>query len=256
MEVEIPCGRCIGCRLERSRQWAMRCVLESKSWETNCFVTLTYSKAERSLNKEDFVLFMKRLRKAYGNGIRFFHCGEYGEKTERPHHHACLFNLDFEDKKLWSIKGGNKLHTSEKLNSIWSHGYCVIGEVNFESAAYVARYIMKKITGDQAEEHYQGRLPEYITMSRRPGIGKAWYDQFKQDVISKDAIVLREGMILRPPRYYDNILEKLDIKKMEEIKKQRKQKINKKDNSPERLAVKERNKKRQLSQLKRSIENA
>jgi len=120
--ISIPCGQCIGCRLERSRQWAMRCVHEAKQFKNNCFVTLTYETIPKdgSLNKRDFVLFMKKLRKEYGSGIRFFHCGEYGDMLGRPHHHACIFNHDFEDKIYHqNTKSGEKLYTSEKLHKIW-----------------------------------------------------------------------------------------------------------------------------------------
>jgi len=182
-----------------------------------------------SLDDRDFVLFMKRLRKKYGEGIRFFHCGEYGEKLGRAHHHACLFNFDFPDKILWSVRENVKLYTSESLHSdekkpcLWPHGYCTIGDVNFESAAYVARYVTKKITGENAESHYQGRKPEYITMSRRPGIGREWFDKFKSDVYPGDKLVIREDLICHPPRYYDNIYESENPGEMDEIKMKRRQ---------------------------------
>ena len=113
---------------------------------------------------------MKRFRKHFGSGVRFFHCGEYGELYERPHHHAILFNCDIYDKELLlNAKTGFNLYTSSLLSSLWPFGLHSIGEVSFESCAYVARYIMKKVTGDMSESHYHGRKPEYITMSRRPG---------------------------------------------------------------------------------------
>jgi len=226
--VTLPCGQCVGCRLERSRQWAIRCVHESQTHEENCFITLTYSEDNlpkgNTLIKRDYQLFMKKLRRHYApKKIRFFQCGEYGEKYGRPHYHACLFGLDFEDKKLWKESNENPLYTSETLNSIWGHGYCVIGEVTFESAAYVARYVMKKITGKKSEEtdpitglkHYDyvdengevhDREPEYTTMSRKPGIGKSWYDKYKNDVYPHDFVILN-GKKVRPPKYYDTLLD-------------------------------------------------
>jgi hypothetical protein len=99
-ELKLPCGRCIGCRLERSRQWAVRCVHEASLHEKNCFITLTYSPEnlpkDGSLDVSHFQKFMKRFRKRFGPGIRFFHCGEYGESLSRPHYHACIFGFDFE----------------------------------------------------------------------------------------------------------------------------------------------------------------
>lgn len=218
--VDLPCGQCIGCRLERSRQWAMRCVHEASLYDRNCFITLTYRDEDLppggTLVVKDFQDFMKRLRKRFGEGIRFFHCGEYGEKFARPHYHACLFNFDFEDKKLWKEVRGNKLFTSEALEELWPFGFSTIGEVTFESAAYVARYITKKITGSEASAHYSTvneatgevseRKPEYTTMSRRPGIAKGWFDRFSSDVYPSDQVVLR-GKVMKPPKYYDRLFE-------------------------------------------------
>lgn len=110
MPVTVPCGQCIGCRLDKSRDWAVRCLHEASLYQDNCFITLTYDDAHLdplgSLNKDDFVKFMKRLRFQYGPKIRFFHCGEYGTLLNRPHHHACIFNFDFYDKELLSIRQG------------------------------------------------------------------------------------------------------------------------------------------------------
>lgn len=260
-EVVIPCGKCIGCRLEKSRQWAIRCVQEASMHQKNCFITLTYSPEHLnrckggSLNKEDYVLFMKRLRKKYGNGIRFFHCGEYGEEFNRPHHHACLFNHDFPDKQLWQVRDGVRLYRSDELQILWPYGYSTIGEVTFESAAYVARYVTKKITGEMANSHYQGREPEYITMSRRPGIGRPWWEKYKNDVLALDRVVIRNNLQVRPPKYYDNIYHSDNPHQMERIKYRRLKKVNPEDNTYQRLAVKEKIKLNKFKKLKRGIEN-
>jgi len=135
----VPCGRCIGCRLERSRQWALRCMHELEFHKCNSFVTLTYrdndlpmGNMEATLVPDDLMLFWKRLRKEYGNGIRYFACGEYGERTRRPHYHACIFGVDFKDRKVFSTKGDFTLYTSDTLDSIWGYGHCIIGDVSFE----------------------------------------------------------------------------------------------------------------------------
>lgn len=225
-EMSVPCGQCIGCRLERSRQWAIRCVHEASLHQDNCFVTLTYATeflpANGSLDKRDFVLFMKRLRKRFGEGIRFFHCGEYGEKFCRPHHHVCLFNFDFPDKQLLSQNLGNPIYVSKALSELWPYGYSSIGSVTFESAAYVARYIMKKINGDMASEHYDGRQPEYITMSRRPGIAAGWFEQFSSDCYPKDFITIKGGIKCRPPKYYDRLYRENHGEEFYEIMERRK----------------------------------
>lgn len=255
---------------------------EASLYEDNSFITLTfdteYLPYDGSLNKRDFQKFMKRLRKtevgktAVWNEkkqqneypIRYYHCGEYGEENSRPHYHACLFNYDFDDKILWKQKHGVKLYVSEKLSKLWPFGFSTIGNVTFESAAYVARYVMKKVTGDLAAEHYEscheqtGEIckiePEYTTMSRRPGIGKGWFDKYKTETYSSDSIIVNSKEV-KPPKYYDNLYEIENEKKFEIIKKQRKQKALKyvDNNTPERLAVREKVKKAQLRKLKRIV---
>lgn len=212
--LQLPCGQCIGCRLERSRQWALRCVHESSLYDNNCFLTLTYNDehlpCNGSLNVEDFQLFMKRLRKSIApDKVRFFQCGEYGETYGRPHHHCLLFGYEFEDKEIIGrTLDGNFVYRSPRLDNLWGKGFCSIGAVTFESAAYVARYVLKKVNGDQAEDHYQGRKPEYITMSRRPGIGADWFAQFETDCYPKDFITIRDGLKCHPPKYYDKLYER------------------------------------------------
>lgn len=218
-QLELPCGRCIGCRLERSRQWAVRCMHEAQLHEHNYFATFTYETLppNGSLQPQDFVLFMKRLRKTLPPGVRFFQCGEYGDKLARPHHHALLFNTPLHDLRLHSSQAV-PLYRSANLNDLWGHGHVIVGAVTFDTAAYVARYSLKKVTGPAAAAHYQGRHPEYLTMSRRPGIGSAWFDKFHSDVYPHDKLILRGGTITRPPRYYDS---KLDPKVLARLKLRR-----------------------------------
>ncbi len=221
LPLQIPCNQCIGCKLEKSRQWALRCTHEAKLYKDNCFVTLTYNKKflpnNNSLNLKHFQLFMKRLRKKYSHKtIRFFHCGEYGDKNLRPHYHALLFNHDFDDRTHWKIHKGHNYYTSKTLDGLWSDpetkqnmGFSTIGELTFDSAAYVARYCLKKITGKPAADHYDGRVPEYATMSRRPGIGKGWLDKFKSDVYPSGYII-HDGKKMQPPKYYDRVTNETD----------------------------------------------
>jgi hypothetical protein len=267
--IKISCGQCVGCRLERSRQWAVRCVHEASLHDDNCFITLTYSPEHLpeygSLALPDFQKFMKRLRKKFGKNIRFFHCGEYGDTYGRPHYHACLFNVDFPDKKLWKEVNGNRLYTSEILNKLWPYGHSSIGEVTFESAAYVARYIMKKITGKAAKAHYErfdletGEVvnitPEYTTMSRRPGIGKGWIDKYKSDVYPHDFVVMNKAK-MRPPRYYDDQYDAVAPFTMELVKEKRVDDMEKyvDNNTEERLNVRERVQEARLEKLKRTVD--
>jgi len=253
--IKVKCNQCMGCRVAKSREWAVRCVHESEMHDENCFITLTFNEKNiedyQSLDKKDFQLFMKRLRKKYtGKKIRYFHCGEYGDKLKRPHHHACIFGLDFEDKILWQVREGNRLYRSETLEKLWPFGYSLIGDVTFQSAAYVARYITKKINGERKEAHYKrvnkttGEqfvvIPEYITMSKNPGIGKDWFNKFGEDVYPKDFLTLG-GKKFRSPKYYDDLYDRVEPEKLQKIKKRRKEHMQKRknDNTTSRLRVKE-----------------
>lgn len=261
MPVQVPCGQCIGCRLERSRQWAIRCLNEASLHEDNAFITLTFNEQHKpsdgSLYKPDFQKFMKRLRKHFPNKkIRYFHCGEYGEKLSRPHHHACLFNIDFPDKILFSDRNNINLYTSKILTKIWPFGFSTIGEVNFETAAYCARYITKKITGDIAEGHYAGRIPEYVTMSRRPGIGHNWFKKYQRDVFPHDYMIIRNGIKTKPPKYYDYIYSLTNPEEFAKLKYIRERAAQKSEhNTPERLDVREAVTKSRTSNNQRTYEN-
>lgn len=278
--IPLACGRCIGCRLERSRQWAVRCVHEASLYEENCFITLTFRDAcpldkkkidpTVSLHKYHFQNFMKRLRREFSLGvlshprkrgflpkykspnIRYLHCGEYGENLGRPHHHACLFNFDLIDKQYWKTKEGNRYYTSEILNRIWGYGYCIIGEVTFESAAYVARYIEKKVTGEMAEGYYDGREPEYSTQSRRPGLGKGWLDKYTDDIFPKDFVVIR-GKRINVPKFYNKKYEEQYPEIYASIKEMRKDAaLLNPDNNTARLGAGEIIKKAQMAFVPRN----
>jgi len=272
----LPCGQCIGCRLERSRQWAVRCMHEAQMHEENCFITLTYSEdqlpQDRSLHKQHFQKFMKRLRKAIApKKVRYYMCGEYGDNTKRPHYHACLFGYDPRDKELYRTTDGINLYSSAGLEQIWGKGFVTIGSVTFESAAYVARYVTKKITGRKADaldeiglKHYEwlcpitGEVtelqPEYTAMSLKPGIGKTWLDKYDSDVYNHDHVIVN-GKKCRPPRYYDKVLESYDSEKLEELKIHRQEKavLHEKNNTLDRLMVREKVQNQRFKQLKRSL---
>lgn len=195
----------------------MRCSHEARLWDRNSFVTLTYGEVPEggSLRPRDFVLFMKRLRMAYGP-VRFFQCGEYGGRTGRPHHHALLFGLSFPDARYYKGSAGRELRTSESLERLWSHGQCSIGEVTFESAGYVARYGMKSVDAPDLG----GRVPPYLTMSRRPGIGRVWAERYRGDWYRSDFLVVN-GKESKPPRYYDQVQEKLGPSVLARVKVRR-----------------------------------
>ena len=230
----LPCGRCLGCRIDYSRSWSVRCVHEASLYSDNCFITLTYDNdhlpEDGSLDVRHFQLFMKRLRDKFGSGIRFFHCGEYGEQFSRPHYHALLFNFDFPDKVFWRKTPSGHLFTSPSLSDLWCKGYSVIAPLTFKSAAYVARYSLKKVSGARShkssssykafQDYYQGRKPEYATMSRRPGIASEWFKRFSSDVYPGDFVVM-DGKKVRPPRYYDSLFKLLRPDSFDDIKSSR-----------------------------------
>lgn len=266
----LPCGQCVGCKLKRSRDWAIRCVHEAQLHETNSFITLTYDDDhlphDLSLHYRHFQLFMKRLRKDFaGRSVRFYMCGEYGEDFQRPHFHAILFNCFFTDRKVCGKLGsGANLYVSERLQSLWPYGYSSVGDVSFDSAAYVARYCMKKITGPNALSHYErvnwatGEItqatPEFSRMSLKPGIAASWFAKYRSDVFENDYVIM-QGKKLPPPRYYDKLLkeaEDFSSDYLEFLRYQKAQRIAP-DNTPERLAVRERVAKAALKLKTRSL---
>lgn len=223
LPMDVPCGQCLHCRLKRAQGWAVRCMHEaSLTPDRNEFITLTYAPEnlpkDDSLVKKHFQDFMKRLRRsAQYHGlddgpIRYFYCGEYGETNWRPHYHALLFNFEFPDKVIWRSKSSRQeaLYRSDYLEELWPDGFASIGEVTFASAAYVASYIMKKVTGKQAELFYKDideegvvrqKLPEFADMSRRPGIGKTWFEKFRSEVFPDDFVIV-DGRKFPVPKYY------------------------------------------------------
>ena len=248
--VEIPCGKCVGCRLEYSRQWANRCMLEMQYYnpEDCWFVTLTYDDAHLPVtycndpdtgeafpvfttSTRDVQLFFKRLRKRFSDcKIRYFGCSEYGPANQRPHYHFILFGLHLDDVYLWSrSKLGYQYFRSPSLERVWSFpvrdasgvsvksagptpaGFVMLGHVDWDCCAYVARYVMKKLYGDDSEFYDQFNLERpRAFMSRKPGIGRQYYDDNKYDVFGKEYINLstsKGGLKFRPPKYYQDLFE-------------------------------------------------
>lgn len=211
-------------------------MFESQFHGENSFVTLTYDEAHMpfppSLQYSDFQKFMKRLRKDFPDRkLRFFMCGEYGSENFRPHYHLCLFGADFhEDRVIWERRPGGPVYRSARLEKLWPLGYSSICELNFETAAYVARYVLKKVTGDPAEAHYRWvdietgevhqRVPEFARMSLKPGIGGAFYEKFRTDIYPQDFVVIN-GHKCRTPRYFDKLLRRSDRVEYEFLKSDR-----------------------------------
>lgn len=265
--IVIACGQCIGCRLERARQWAVRCMHENQMHDFSSFVTLTYNDDEvpkdGSLRYSDFQKFIRRLRRRFPDA-RYYMAGEYGEQTLRPHFHALLFGVFFSDRIHWrKSPAGFDLYRSDVLEGLWPYGNAEIGDVSFESAGYVARYCLKKVTGNKADEHYKRvsddgevywLVPEFNHMSLKPGIGQMWFERYRAQVYPNDYIIVR-GMKMKPPKYYDNLL-KLDSSFLaDDVAYDRYVKSMKflDDNTPDRLCVREHVVREGLKFKKRSI---
>lgn len=220
--LQFPCGQCVGCRLDKARDTAIRCMHEASQYDANSFLTLTYSPeklSSPSLIRDDIDLFCKRLRKHAKKKISIFGCGEYGSLLSRPHFHLCVFDFDFSDKKFLKRTDQNdSLFTSTKLENLWQHGFSTIGDLSFASACYVARYCTKKVNGKHADEYYSGRSPEFAIYPRRPALGRNWIEK-NIDMVSSNNYILQQGGIKTPvPRYYLKQIEKLNPEKYLQMK--------------------------------------
>lgn len=271
--------KCVGCQERYSRDWAVRSWHHSQKYDANCFITLTFNDefVPRSLDHSVWQDFMKRFRRVVTPtcpfkekalrdewfrdfGVSFFMCGEYGSINMRPHFHACIYNFDFPDRKLWSVRDGVRLDTSEMLSELWScpksgksFGFSSVGDVSFQSSAYIARYVAKKAQR-VADASLDGRKPEYSKCSLKRPIGKDWFYSFMQSVYPDDAVTMEGGFRAKPPRYYDKLLELTDKDLSDTIRNIRVSKAKlSPDNTPARLAERESVKQVQFSQLKRGF---
>lgn len=174
--IEIPCGKCDGCKVDRASDWATRVMNEASCWNNKgMFLTLTYNPArvpyskngKMTLRRKDVKDFKKRLRKYVEkeglahiqvdekNPIKTFECGEYGPTHGRPHYHMIVMNFEANDLKPWKkTEDGNILYKSATIQKIWGNGFVVIGKISYESASYVARYTMKKMGSQKRQREY------------------------------------------------------------------------------------------------------
>lgn len=259
--VTIPCGQCMGCRIDYSRQWANRMMLELSYHKDAWFVTLTYDNAHLPLTfsqpdengevvelgtlcKRDVQLFMKRLRKNTGQQLRFYLAGEYGSSSARPHYHCIIYGLHLPADDLIDTgrsMDGFRYYRSSIVEQAWSArarghetddkypisliGMVCVAPVSWETCAYTARYVAKKLNGNLAEVYKRNNLvPEFSLMSRRPGIGLQYYLDHKDEIYDGDVIYLRTakgGRKIKPPRYYDMKFDLDCPEEMEQIHSQR-----------------------------------
>ena len=235
----IRCNRCIGCKLDYENEWATRMVHEGRTSVAAYFLTLTYDDDHlppgNSLRHKDWQKFIKALRNRFPRlRIRYFQCGEYGEKTGRPHFHAALYGLELDDRRPSSKGRGDHAKDyfeSETIDKAWAKGAAICAPLNFKTASYMARYMLKTATTEGAKNQFQwlgdhgehwDRMPPYATMSTKPGIGFKWFEKYGiSDVYDSGDFVFLEGKRLPPPRYYDRLLEKKDPALYAEIKARR-----------------------------------
>lgn len=255
MPIQLRCGQCIGCRLTKQREWSIRAMHEAqmvsetvdpdtKKHGVNCFLTLTYDDEhlpeDRSLKLDHWQKFAKRVRRHHGP-FRFLHCGEYGPKTLRPHYHALIFGLDFTAGSATAPGNRTKrLWVSPDVTKLWPYGFHTIGPVNYTTARYVAAYTVKKALGKSKDSAFErvdpstgecwDVLPEYATMSRRPGLGTSWFEKYHADVYPSNFII-SDGKKAPPPSFYDQLLKKKDPSLHEKILHKRKQHLQ--DNASE-----------------------
>lgn len=221
--LQLPCGKCLGCRADRAAQWGDRCTHEAKQYQHNTFCTLTYDDTHLPqgghLVPEHLRNFLKRLRQAAARArapiatdrtknIKFFACGEYGKQTTRPHYHLILFNCDFTDKTL--IGGTTDLprYSSEGLKTLWPYGLNDLGNFTPAAATYIAKYTVKQwhmhsddgYADENGEWHPRPR--PFGRMSLRPAIGKTWLEQNLQDLAQGYLVTNLKGVKRRIPRTY------------------------------------------------------
>lgn len=245
----------------------------------NSFVTLTYDDEHLpphgTLVKADVQQFIKALRKKIApTKISYFLAGEYGDQTERPHYHLALFGYQFPDLSLYSSSNNNRCFTSSLCDSVWKKGRAVIGTLTYQSAAYIARYTIKKVGSDVADGYYTRLDPstgelvdvehEFMLCSTRPGIGKDWFKLYSGETFPCDFVVV-DGKKHPVPVYYARLAKKLeagnhypgrtDTPKHKAVKNGRFKKAlkNAVNNTPARLSVREEVKRASLNQLKRNL---
>lgn len=230
----LPCRHCVGCRLDKSREWANRILMEQQYHQESWFLTLTYDdehlppafpvdpatgeilSIHATLVKSDLQKFFKRLR-YFGQKVSYYSCGEYGSQTYRPHYHCIIFGLHLTDlKPLKKNFSGSQYFTSEFISKCWPFGIHVLGSVTFQSSAYVARYTMKKATHGISKDYYDkaGIEPEFQTISSRPAIGRRFYDDHK-DMFKYDTFYIATpdgGIRATMPEYFRKLQRKDDPK--------------------------------------------
>jgi len=232
--IQLPCGQCILCRLEHARQWAVRITHEAQLWNQSSFITLTYDDehlpSQGSLDYSHLQKFWKRLRKALGP-LRYYAVGEYGDETNRPHYHACIFGHAFTENRTILRDTPTRLWTNELITSSWGMGHVSVGALTFQTAQYTASYVTKKlnnkrryVTVNKETGELEALVQPRAFMSLRPAIGRDWLDLHGLSVYDHDRVIIN-GRPQKPAKYYDRWLEQIAPIKCKEIKDNRRQNV-------------------------------
>lgn len=209
--VQVPCGKCMSCRIAYAREWSMRLMNESEFHDHSTFITLTYNPTcvpkNGSLDKTHFQLFMKRLRKHLEpQKIKYFAAGEYGDEG-RPHYHAIIFGLNLAslDTFIAGRSKGQNIIASHVLERLWPYGFNSVGTVTYDSCRYVADYIQKKYSGKLEYETYKSKGLETPFKLASNGIGERFALE-NADYIRENLGMTMRGTQQGLPRYYRKVL--------------------------------------------------
>lgn len=235
-ELNLPCGVCFGCRMDNSRMWSLRLMHEGKFSSSSYFVTLTYRPEDMplygDLNYEHLELFWKKARHRFQGDVpfRYFACGEYGDKTLRPHYHFAAFDFNLTDLRLFKNTDHGPYFLSDELADCWEHGHVIVAQLDWMTAAYIARYVTKKMRGknvrfypDECADPETGEIPSFCVERafQSKGLGLRWYEAHKDEVWNLDGCLYANKYMVSPPRYYFKQLEKADPDKALAIKQKR-----------------------------------
>lgn len=246
----IPCRKCIGCKLDYSRDWANRGYLESKKSDNNHFITLTYNDENLPMLDEittengitytktddwkgvlvpdHLTKFIHDIRQYFyrKNGLKntkYLACGEYGTENGRPHYHIIFFGLPLNAEDFYNTKIIDKNYFSQHklIEKYWDRGFSYVSTATWNTIAYVSRYVTKKLYGNNADDEraQKGQIPEFIRMSK--GIAKEYWEKNKDSILKTDSITIRNAKGVhqtKPPRYFYRLLEKEDREMYQEIK--------------------------------------
>lgn len=230
----LPCGKCLGCRLDYARDWAVRCKHELLFHDQACFVTLTFDDdhlPKKGVEKSDLQDFFKRLRSrlAYNNhdppALSYLACGEYGSRTFRPHYHAIIFGWCPSDCKYFFTDSGSKsnVYKSDELQSLWKFGFVTVGlDVSYECCNYVARYVVKKQTQEEISDvFFEKNNKPFLLSSRRPALGRRYLERYSEEVLRSGEVIVPGRFRSKVPRYYEKYAEEKNPEKWLKVKKRR-----------------------------------